>query len=408
MEQLQTIAAFAESESDSKPPQPGIALCLSGGGFRAMLFHLGTLWRLNEFGYLPRLDLISSVSGGSITSGMLGCNWSRLRFGDDGVAANFREQVAEPLRRHASRNIDVPSVIKGLVTFGGAGKVVADYHDQWLYKGATLQDLPDDTQPGVPRFLFNATSLQTASDFRFTRSYMADYKIGLVRNPRVRIADAVAASGAFPPVLSPFYLKVDAGDYAHDANDPNDPQKTLPDWEKYATLVMLTDGGVYDNMGLEPAFKNYATVLVSDGGGDIKTDPRPSTLLQVMRVIFLFDNQVRSRRKLELVGAFKRRQQLQQTFSPDDEQYRALTRQGAYWRMVDNLERYRLPSPLHYPPAATRKLAGVATRLAAMEPATQQRLINFGYAACDVHMRAFVDNRLPAPVAYPYPEAGVG
>src|SRR5262245_28221555 len=49
--------------------KPGIALCLSGGGYRAMLFHLGALWRLNEAGLLSQLKRISSVSGGSITAG---------------------------------------------------------------------------------------------------------------------------------------------------------------------------------------------------------------------------------------------------------------------------------------------------------------------------------------------------
>src|SRR4030095_10893384 len=50
-------------------PEKGIGLCFSGGGYRAMLFHLGALWRLNEWGYLPKLTRISSVSGGSITAG---------------------------------------------------------------------------------------------------------------------------------------------------------------------------------------------------------------------------------------------------------------------------------------------------------------------------------------------------
>src|SRR5215211_5098602 len=44
----------------------GVALCLSGGGFRAALFHLGALRRLNELGILSQVDVISSVSGGSI------------------------------------------------------------------------------------------------------------------------------------------------------------------------------------------------------------------------------------------------------------------------------------------------------------------------------------------------------
>ena len=47
------------------------ALALSGGGFRATLFHCGALLRLNELGYLTKISRISSVSGGSIASGML-------------------------------------------------------------------------------------------------------------------------------------------------------------------------------------------------------------------------------------------------------------------------------------------------------------------------------------------------
>jgi NTE family protein len=70
--------------------QPGIALCLSGGGYRAMLFHLGALWRLNELGFLPRLDRVSSVSGGSITAGALGHAWPRLDLDEGGVARAFQ------------------------------------------------------------------------------------------------------------------------------------------------------------------------------------------------------------------------------------------------------------------------------------------------------------------------------
>src|SRR5881397_1051954 len=75
-----------------KPPRPGIALCLSGGGYRAMLFHLGALWRLNELAYLPKLARISSVSGGSITAGVLGHRWHTLAFVND-VATTFQKEV---------------------------------------------------------------------------------------------------------------------------------------------------------------------------------------------------------------------------------------------------------------------------------------------------------------------------
>src|SRR5712692_4740400 len=78
-------------------PEAGIALCLSGGGYRAMLFHLGALWRLNECGYLPKLDRISSVSGGSITAAVLGLKWGRLDF-RNGVGQRFEAEVVAPIR----------------------------------------------------------------------------------------------------------------------------------------------------------------------------------------------------------------------------------------------------------------------------------------------------------------------
>ena len=73
---------------ENKQPLPGIALCLSGGGYRAMIFHLGSLWRLNEAGLLKKLTRVSSVSGGSITAGMLGLQWKKLIF-DKNVARTW-------------------------------------------------------------------------------------------------------------------------------------------------------------------------------------------------------------------------------------------------------------------------------------------------------------------------------
>ena len=57
--------------------EPGTALCLSGGGYRAMVFHVGVLWRLYEAGMLKDLKRISSVSGGSITAGVLALKWKK-------------------------------------------------------------------------------------------------------------------------------------------------------------------------------------------------------------------------------------------------------------------------------------------------------------------------------------------
>src|SRR6188472_3517952 len=82
-------------------PRDGMALCLSGGGYRAMLFHLGALWRLNEAGYLAKLNWVSSVSGGSITAGVLGAAWNKLDFSDAGVGQGFHREVVMPIRRLA-------------------------------------------------------------------------------------------------------------------------------------------------------------------------------------------------------------------------------------------------------------------------------------------------------------------
>lgn len=62
-----------------------------------MLFHLGALWRLNELGMLRRVMRISSVSGGSITAGLLGLRWNALVFDGQNKATNFQKLVVRPV-----------------------------------------------------------------------------------------------------------------------------------------------------------------------------------------------------------------------------------------------------------------------------------------------------------------------
>src|ERR1700749_1691109 len=99
-----TSPVHAIASETVESPRDGLALCLSGGGYRAMLFHVGVLWRLNETRQLPKLDRISSVSGGSITAGVLAKNWSALEF-VDGMARNFVEQCVSSVRVLASTPI---------------------------------------------------------------------------------------------------------------------------------------------------------------------------------------------------------------------------------------------------------------------------------------------------------------
>ena len=84
-----------------------------------------------------------------------------------------------------------------------------------LFGTDTLQNLPEK-----PRFVINATNVQTGSLWRFSREYMADYRIGRFPEPEVELAVAVGASSAFPPVLSPVRMKVDPNGYEQDGRGP--------------------------------------------------------------------------------------------------------------------------------------------------------------------------------------------
>ncbi len=208
----------------------GVGLCLSGGGYRAMLFHLGALWRLNEFGMLSKLDRISSVSGGSITAGVLGMNWSQLGFDNAGIGQGFRQAVVDPIRRMADRTIDVPAVLVGLLQLGLRGSQTGLFYAQTLFGNATLQDLPD-----VPRFVINATSLQSGVLWRFSKPYMWDYRVGKIPNAKTALAVAVAASSAFPPFISPIFLNPSPSDF--EPGTGVDLQVA-----PYTSHVVLTDG----------------------------------------------------------------------------------------------------------------------------------------------------------------------
>ena len=148
-------------------PEEEIALRLSGGGYRAMLFHLGRLIRLNETGHLKEIARVSSVSGGSITAGVLGLASKHLDFGIGGIASNLDELVVKPVRKLAGKTIDNPAIFWGLLLpWRTASGMLASYYAEYLFGGRTVQDLSDDSKGEGPRFVFNATNVQTGKLFR--------------------------------------------------------------------------------------------------------------------------------------------------------------------------------------------------------------------------------------------------
>jgi NTE family protein len=149
---------------------------------------------------------------------------------------------------------------------------------------------------------------------------------------------------------------------------------------------------VYDNLGLETAWKAYDTILVSDAGGKMQPEEEPKSDWgrHAYRVLGLIDNQVRSLRQRQVVGSFQ-----------------SGARKGAYWGIRTDIAHYELPSALPCPHEKTLRLAETPTRLKRLPDDLQERLINWGYAVCDAALRKHVDGTLPKPVGFPYPAVGV-
>jgi NTE family protein len=253
--------------------------------------------------------------------------------------------------------------------------VSASYQRQ-LFAARTLQDLPDH-----PRFVFCATSLQTGSLWRFSKRYMADYRIGVIPKPTVPLALAVAASSAFPPFLSPVRVPLDASAFELE-------RRGELHVEPYIHRAGLSDGGVYDNLGLEPAWGRSTTIFASDGGGQMAAQKRPKSFwpLHLLRVLGVVDNQVRSLRKRQLLDAY-------QAPPPPD---------GAYWGIRTDIAGYELPDAMPCPVKRTSALASIPTRLARMPQERQRRLVNWGYAVCDAALRRYVSPAPDKPTGFPY------
>ncbi len=390
--------------------QDGIAVCLSGGGYRAMLFHTGVLWRLLELGLLSpgdrtvqlpggrteavgTLQRVSSVSGGSIISGMLGLRWTSLDFSTpEKLVASYQSAVVKPIRALAGVTLasgtleGAIKVLADIVMPGSINEHLAKAYDKHLFEKAALSQLP-----AQPRWVINASNLQSGALWRFMSPYMRDWKVGENRHTdKVTIARAVAASSAFPPVLAPATFEFKDSDFT-----PNTGGKGEYDLQRppFTTEVSLADGGVYDNLGLETAYKRFRTLLVSDAGAPFQPEkdvPRNWAGLG-KRVIDVVDNQVRALRKRLLMNAFENGDRL-----------------GAFWDIDVDIDVFRAPDKLPCPHEQTLELARVGTDLGEKDARTQERLINWGYAVCDASVRSWLDTSLPAPKAFPYPDSGVG
>lgn len=232
-----------------------LGIALSGGGSRAMAFHLGCFRALDDLGYLDKIDHISSVSGGSLFSALY-CYY-------DEPFSSFDERVIEVLRSGLQMKIALKSlsplvlikILSTQVISGTASNVcrILNWHPyfnidpplrRWfsrtnvfievleknLFKGLTLNS---KTKNDID-IIINACELSTGSALRFGNLETGNWRFGKIKDNSIPLSEAVACSAAYPLILPALdkYYTFQKKDLESDIR------------------VFLTDGGVYDNTGV--------------------------------------------------------------------------------------------------------------------------------------------------------------
>lgn len=298
-----------------------IGLALSGGGSRAMAFHLGCLRALDRLGLLRRIDVLSTVSGGSVIGAFFHAH--------DGDFASFeakmREILSQGLARRMYRKLISPLGLKVAAAFALIGTVAvvvalirtmvgilklitpsslarhfesfdlrSPLHrcasrtslleavlDELLFGGALMSDLRPK-----PHLVINATELRTGSAFRFGTKESGSWRWGKLHRNDASVAHAVAASAAYPLFLPAF-----------DETFTFDNNGALR-----AERVILTDGGIYDNLGLGCLWPDRSpdvslnvtpvdTIICCSAGYGLRREPPSQFMLARMSSVFgaLFD-----------------------------------------------------------------------------------------------------------------------
>lgn len=258
-----------------------IGLALSGGGFRATLFHLGVVRALRDAGLLKDVTRICSVSGGSILAAHLVLHWedylgagfeARSREILDFAAWDVRNRIVRRYPNLLLRWLAAKIVPFDLVQARGATDLLIDAYRR-LYGDATVEQLrgaPGRPRPTVHLLTTNVTTGTLCSFGGDGFHSEAAEATGRTAQAAVSIPAAtpslcfaVAASSAFPGMFSPLRLTAEElGKY----DAPLQPEEQF-----------ITDGGVYDNLGVRKFMNSpedlraLDRVFVSNASLELKT-----------------------------------------------------------------------------------------------------------------------------------------
>lgn len=267
-----TFASFAVTMflKNAPMPEPRIGLALSGGGSRAIAFHLGCLRALHDRGVLDRVSILSAVSGGSVIAAMWAYESSDFAEFDIRVCRLLRRGLVWGIARHTLASLETPRILAALAVAGGAAaggafvRMVIGILGLFRLRGRRLTALSAACAAPVRRFasrttaferflgaslfsdrrvddvarpglevVLNATELRTGTAFRFGSRESGTWRFGRMRDVPT-VARAVAASAAFPALLPCLDVYLD-----FDLRGEHTRQRAI-----------ITDGGVYDNLGI--------------------------------------------------------------------------------------------------------------------------------------------------------------
>lgn len=222
----------------SHPPKIGLAL--SGGGFRATAFGLGCLRALHDRDLLQHVSVVSGISGGSLLAAMWAYGPERFDEFDNNVTALLARGIQMELARRAFAPMTVSRNALSLTRSIAARRPRPHTRTDSLVSALSVHDfgaklITDVTHPGLSTVI-SATDMTTSNAVRFGNAVSSCAPHGRITNP-VTVAEAVAASAAFPILLPPITRT-----FEFERTDGTTATKT----------VVMTDGGVYDNLGLSP------------------------------------------------------------------------------------------------------------------------------------------------------------
>ena len=286
-----------------------IGLALSGGGFRATVFHLGVLARLAEENCLEDVTYISTVSGGSLCAGFV---FAHSGFGWPSSSHYIDEVIPEAHKLLTTEDLQHGLIWRALRSPLSILETRADdlsslLQERWGIT-AHLCDLAQQ-----PRWLINATCYETGRNWRFERFRMGDYQFGYSHDTNIPLADALAASAGFPGLVGALALDTrpyswfEYTDKSRELNEPTDPdsdvKRTTEPIPPPHPTVHLWDGGVYDNLGLE-SLHNFIEgwregvdfLIVSDASGRAQPETYRPGVKALHRIITIAMDQVRSLR----------------------------------------------------------------------------------------------------------------